>query len=152
RPRALSLAVQLVLLSLWIGATVLFAAVVAPALFAVLPSRATAGEVVGRILPVLLYTGIAISLVAALLETMGAARIGAHRAGASLPIGLVCALAVWVGQRIDKLTASIGQPIDALPADDPRRTDFGRLHALSVALLGVAMLVAVGLAVPVARR
>src|SRR5215475_10311027 len=99
RPRALSLAVELVLLSLWIGATVLFAAVVAPALFAVLPSRVTAGEVVGKILPVLLYAGIAISLVAALLETMGGARIVGQRAGVSVLIGLACALAVWVGQR-----------------------------------------------------
>jgi hypothetical protein len=47
---------------------------------------------------------------------------------------------------------SIGVPIDALPASDPRRADFGRLHAFSVALLGVAMLAAAGLIVSTARR
>jgi hypothetical protein len=176
-PRSLSLVIELVALSFWLGAALLFAAVVAPALFAVLPSRTTAGDIVGRVLPALLWGGVVISLVVGLLEAVaqnaiftahwtpgsrapdpndvvhfGGARAAGQRAGVGLFIGLACIWVLQISQRIDKLRASIGQPIDALPTSDPRRADFGRLHALSVAVLGVAMLVALGLAVSVARR
>src|SRR5438132_11389973 len=49
--------VQVGVLALWLGAAIFFGAAVAPALFAVLPSRALAGEVVGRVLPVIFYSG-----------------------------------------------------------------------------------------------
>jgi len=176
-PRSLSLVVELVALSFWLGAALLFAAVVAPALFAVLPSRTMSGEVVGRVLPVLLYAGVVVSFVVGLIEAVaqnavftahwtpgsqrpdlndvvhfGGARAAGQRAGVGFIIGVACVAVLQIGQRIDKLRASIGQPIDALPSGDPRRVDFGRLHALSVAVLGVAMLAALGLAISVARR
>jgi len=50
--------VAFILLSAWLGAGVLFATVVAPAAFAVLPSRALAGALVGRVLPVIFVSGI----------------------------------------------------------------------------------------------
>jgi hypothetical protein len=177
QPRSLSLAIELVALSVWLGATALFAAVVAPALFDALPSRTMAGDVVGRVLPALLLSGVVISLVVGLLEAMaqnaiftahwtpgsrapdsndvvhfGGARLAGQRAGAGFLIGVVCLWALQIGQKIDKLRASVGQPIDALPVSDPRRVEFGRLHALSVAVLGVAMLFAAGLAFSAARR
>ena len=37
----------------------------------------------------------------------------------------------------------IGGPVEELPPDDPRRIAFGRLHAASVAWLGLAMIAAV---------
>jgi hypothetical protein len=153
-PRSWSLVVELVTLSVWLGAALLFAAVVAPAVFAVLPSRTTAGDIVGRVLPALLWAGLVISLLVGLLEAVAqnATFTANWRAGMSLLVGLACVWALLIGQRIDKLRASIGQPIDALPTTDPRRVDFGRLHALSVAVLGVAILGALGLAVSVARR
>ena len=48
------------LLAAWLGAGVLFAAVVAPAAFAVLPSRNLAGALVGRVLPVVLIAGVVV--------------------------------------------------------------------------------------------
>jgi len=172
-----SLVVELVALSLWLGAAVLFAAVVAPALFAALPDRASAGEVVGRVLPVLLWTGIAIAVVVGLLEALvqqailtknwnlrsqppdlndvvhfSGYGIAGQRAGVGFLIALACGYGLVLGQRIDRLRASIGGPVDALAATDPRRIDFGRMHALSVAALGVAMLSAAGLAISVVRR
>jgi hypothetical protein len=42
-------------------------------------------------------------------------------------------------------------PIDQLSPDDPRRTMFGLLHAVSVALLGAAMLALAVLLVSRAR-
>jgi hypothetical protein len=57
---------------------------------------------------------------------------------------LACAVAqLVVGSRIDRLRAAIGGPLDALAADDPRRLAFGKLHAISVGWLGVALLAAI---------
>ena len=176
-PRSSWLIVELVALSFWLGASVLFAAVTAPVLFEVLPSRAMAGDVVGRILPVLLYSGAIISFVFGLMEAVAQNAIltarwspgaqppdlndvvhfagygtAGRRTGASFLIGGACVLALVIGHRIDALRASIGVPIDALSPGDPRRAEFGRMHAFSVALLGVAMLAAAGLIVATARR
>jgi uncharacterized protein DUF4149 len=176
-PRPLSLVVEVMALSFWLGAAVLFAAVVAPALFAALPSRTTAGDVVGRILPVLLWSGIAVSLIAGFIEAVAQQtiltknwnlraqppdlndavhfagyRAAGQRAGLGFLIALACGYALVLGQRIDRLRESVGQPIDSLSASDPRRVDFGRMHALSVAALGVAMLAAAGLTVSAVRR
>ncbi|MDE3217575.1 MAG: DUF4149 domain-containing protein, partial [Gemmatimonadota bacterium] len=48
---------QIVGTSVWLGAAVLLAAAVAPAAFAVLPSRSLAGDLVGRVLPVIFWSG-----------------------------------------------------------------------------------------------
>jgi len=172
-----SLVFELVALSLWLGAAVLFAAVVAPALFAVLPSRASAGEVVGRVLSVVLWAGIVVSLIVGFIEAVAQQviltknwslrsqppdlndvvhfsgyRVAGQRAGAGFLIALACGYALVLGQRIDKLLASAGGSIEVLSPSDPRRIDFGRMHAWSVAALGVAMLSAAGLAISVVRR
>ena len=49
------LIVMLIALSAWLGAAVIVASVVTPAAFAVLPSRALAGALVGRVLPALFW-------------------------------------------------------------------------------------------------
>lgn len=176
-PRSASLILELVALSLWLGAAVLFAAVVTPALFEVLPSRSVAGDIVGRVLPALMWAGIVVSSMVGLLEALdqqlirtpnwqpaagpfdwndvvhyGGMRVAGQRAGAGMVIGLACIGVLLIGQRIDRLRASIGGPIDALAPGDPRRIEFGRLHGLSVAVLGAGMLVALGMVVSVARR
>ncbi len=122
--------------SAWLGAAVLLAASVAPAAFAVLPSRMLAGALVGRVLPVLFITGLVIGLGAALSDV-------SWRRGPGFVMAGACAIAQFsIGRRIDRLRASIGGPIDALAESDPRRIAFGRLHGLSVAFLAVAMLAA----------
>lgn len=133
---------EMLLLAVWMGAALLFAAVVAPAAFSVLPSRTLAGALVGRVLPVLFYAGVVIGSAIVLLDIIG--RTGAWgRAAAGAVSALACAVAqLIVGTRIDRLRAAIGGPIDALAGDDPRRVAFGKLHAVSVAWLGVAMLAA----------
>jgi hypothetical protein len=52
------------LLGAWIGAALLMAAAVAPAAFAVLPTRALAGALVGRVLPPVFGGGIVVGLAA----------------------------------------------------------------------------------------
>jgi hypothetical protein len=136
-------------LAVWLGASILFAAAVAPALFAVLPSRALAGEVVGRVLPVLLYSGIVIAVLVGGREALQGMR---GRGLVALIIAATCGYGVSLGRRIDQLRASIGGPIDALDVADTRRVEFGRLHGVSVGLLGVAMLAALVLIIMLARQ
>ena len=51
------------LLAAWLGATIIVGAVVAPAAFAVLPTRTLAGAVVGRVLPPLFWSGAVIGVI-----------------------------------------------------------------------------------------
>jgi hypothetical protein len=56
---------------------------------------------------------------------------------------IACAIAQFIiGGQIDRLRDAAGVPVAALGRDDPRRVAFGRLHALSVAALGAAMVAA----------
>ena len=145
----LSSIIELTGLAIWLGASILFAASVAPALFAVLPSRALAGEVVGRVLPVLLYSGVVIAMLVGGREALQGMRL---RGLIALVIAATCGYGVSLGRRIDQLRASIGGPIDALDVTDSRRVEFGRLHGVSVGLLGVAMLAALVLIIMLARQ
>ena len=60
--RSTSTIVELSLLALWLGAALLFSAAVGPPLFAALPMRTLAGAVVGRILPVIFLSGMAVGI------------------------------------------------------------------------------------------
>jgi hypothetical protein len=132
---------SVVLLAAWLGAAILVAAVVAPAAFAVLPSRTLAGALVGRVLPVIFWSGMAIGLaVAALGWRLPAA---AWRTGSALALVAACAAAqLVIAPRIQAVRAQIGGAVDALDASDPRRQAFGRLHGLSVAWMGVGAVAA----------
>ena len=129
------------LLSAWLGAALLFAAVVAPAAFAVLPSRTLAGALVGRVLPVVFVAGIIAAAIALVIDrTVDAAWPRARRA-ALVVMALACAIAQFVvAPRIGVVRAGINGPIEQIEPTDPRRVAFGRLHAVSVAWLGLAML------------
>ncbi len=130
------------LVAAWLGAAALMAASVAPAAFGVLPSRALAGNVVGRVLPVVYTSGIVLGFIAVWLTAQGA-RLWSLLSLLAAVVALACAVAQFiVGPRITRLRAAIGPSLDALSPDDPRRIAFGRLHAVSVGWLGVAMLAA----------
>jgi hypothetical protein len=136
--------VDVIALAAWLGAALFFSATVAPGLFAVLPTRALAGAVVGRLLPVVFYTGIAVGALVAALE-VSAHRAWSWRGRETAAAVMIAACAIGqlvIGSRIERLRAEIGVPMDALPVTDPRRVEFGRLHGLSVAWLGLAMLAA----------
>jgi hypothetical protein len=125
----------------WLGGALLTVAVVAPRAFAVLPSRAMAGALVGSVLPALFLTGLLLAVAVALLSGGRGASAGA--AAAALLAGAACAVAQFgIDPRISRLRAEIGGPVELLSTDDPRRVAFGLLHEYSVAGLGVAMLAA----------
>jgi hypothetical protein len=134
-------AIEVILLSAWLGAALLVAAVVAPAAFRMLPSRAMAGTVIGPILTVIFASGLFIAIIALGLE----ARMTRYTLGfsvtapfAAMIIG--CAVAQFViSPKIDSVRAEMGGAVDTLDATDPRRVRFGKLHGLSVLCMGVAM-------------
>jgi hypothetical protein len=136
RPMA-TVAIGVVALSAWLGATLLVGTVVAPAAFAVLPTRTLAGALVGRVLPVLFYGGAAIGILVSLVGRMTTPSTGRVSAGVVMVAACLVAQLI-VGPRIERIRLDAGGPIDQLAAGDARRTSFGRLHGASVLLLGVA--------------
>lgn len=129
------------LLAAWLGAAALFIASVAPAAFAVLPARALAGAVVGRVLPVVFITGMAAATGAFLLDWPYARTTADRWRSGALVVALIAnATAQFaIAPRIQALRAEMGPVIEALATDDPRRRAFGLLHAISVGWLGVAI-------------
>jgi hypothetical protein len=131
------------LLAAWLGAGVLFSAVIAPAAFAVLPSRELAGALVGRVLPVIFIAGIVVSAAGLAFDRAVIGRGLRVRRWALVVVAIACAVAQFgVAPRIETVRREIGGPIEQLAHDDPRRLAFGRLHAVSVAWLGLAMVAA----------
>jgi hypothetical protein len=143
----------LMLLSLvvWIGSIIFFAAVLAPTVFSVLPTRHLAGQVVNRSLTSLHWIGI-ISGFIYLISSMCFSRfnIGVAQPFAArhvlvmLMIALSLISVFVVGAKMDTLRANMGV-IDDVPQNDPRRIEFNALHHWSTRLeVGV---LAMGLAV-----
>lgn len=132
---------SLIALAAWLGASLLASAVVAPAAFAVLPTRTLAGALVGEVLPVLFVSGAVIGV----LICFWAWRRGGNRlvsVGTGAQALFTAAAQFVVGPRIHALRVAMGPALDAVAPDDPRRVAFGRLHGVSVLLLGGAMLAA----------
>jgi hypothetical protein len=142
--------ISLVLLAAWLGASVIVAAVVAPAAFEVLPTRTLAGALVGQVLPVLFWSGMVIGVV-----SLGIGwRLPSREALTASALVLVAACVVAqlvIAPRIERVRAAIGGPMDALDPANPLRQSFGRLHGLSVACLGAGGLAALVMLVLLVR-
>lgn len=145
---------QIVICGLWLGGGILFAAVVAPAAFAVLPNTTLAGDLVGRVLPVVLWSGMAVfAAVMVLGAWTDAASRFKPRVLAGAIGGTACMIAEFVvDTMIARVQARIHGPVDALAATNPLRVAFGQLHLLSVVLFGIAMLSALAILVIAVRR
>lgn len=128
-----------VVLTAWLGAATLLATGVAPAAFAALPSRALAGDVVGRVLPVVFIWGMITGVLAVALSI---GRDVWRIAFGTLMVLATAAAQFVIAPRIAELRADMGGAVDIVAADDPRRVLFGQLHGASVGLLGLAMLAA----------
>lgn len=145
---------SIVLVAAWLGGTLIVAAVVAPAAFDVLPTRALAGAIVGRVLPTLFWSGVVVGL---LVLWMGwRLPFPETRSGAAFVLVAACLVAqLVIAPRIERIRTEIGGPMDALDPSNPLRQSFGRLHGLSVACLGaggIAALVILVLLIRFASR
>lgn len=136
---------MLLSLAVWLGGIVFFGAVMAPALFSILPKRELAGAVVTRTLGGLHWIGI-VAAVVFLACSVVATRSIAWRdwlVGAMLALTLVSQFGV--SRRMQALRADMVE-IDAVAQSDPRRVEFNRLHRIStgleqaVLLLGLVVL------------
>lgn len=151
---------RLLLIAMWLGAGVFFAAVVAPGAFEVLPTSELAGRIVGRTLSWLNISGTVLSLV--LFASAWAARRRSATAGERhLRLAEMIALAVmWlatvatefaINKRIARLR--MDHEVASLAPTDPVRIEFGMLHGASVIVFGVSLLAAlIALLVIVRRR
>lgn len=139
---------SIALLAAWLGVAVFVAAVIAPAAFAVLPTRALAGALVARALPILCIGGIAIGgvITATYAGRVRLASVG----GLLLLVGNGAAL--MVERRLHAMLVAMGAPIDAIAKADPRRIAFGRLHGVSVLMLAVGLVGALIALVVLMRR
>lgn len=155
--------VRLFLLGLWLGAAVLFSAVVAPTSFRVLRgfNLANAGEIAGTIvshtLSVVNISGFFLSLV--LMVIAFGLRRNYSRGRLSAQIVLLAIMAVttasgeWiVAARMRALRAAMIVPIDQVSLSDPKRVAFAALHGYSVAALGVAIIAALRVCFVVRNR
>lgn len=149
RPTPLAL-LSMSVLAAWLGASVFVAAVVTPAAFAVLPTRALAGAVVGRALPVLFTLGLLVGAAVAVMNH--SVRAGRSVTFSATTLSLASASALLVTIRLRAMTAAIGRPMDALDPADPRRVAFGRMHGLSVLLMGIGLLATCVALVAIARH
>ena len=130
-------------LSLWLGSDVFLSFVVAPGAFRNLPSRDSAGAIVGfglgRMHLIGVVCGIAI-LLARLVRTRAFASLAAP---AALCLALMILLTVVsqqaVSPKMSALRVQMGS-VQATAADSPLLAEFGRLHRVSASLEGAVLL------------
>ena len=141
-------------LALWVGGGAAISFLVAPVVFERAGSRALAGELMGQILRRFDTYG----LVAGPLALAGAfLELAASSAAArtlTLKLSLIAAMialaaynALALRPELRRVREDLGDSVDRLAADDPRRTAFGRLHGFSVlCVLGESLLGAFAIA------
>jgi hypothetical protein len=142
---------MLLSLVVWIGSIIFFAAVLAPTVFSVLPTRHLAGQVVSRSLTSLHWIGIVsgllyltASMCFSRLNTGYAQPFATRHVLVMLMIALTLISVFVVGGKMESLRAAMGV-IDDVPENDLRRVEFNVLHRWSTRLeVGV---LAMGLAV-----
>jgi hypothetical protein len=147
------------LLTLWTGMALGIAVLAAPIAFQQLPGRDLAGRVIGACfwwidllswfafgIPFLLSYG------ARWLAEIRDSGLGAMRlwSAAVLAALLMCftSMAI-VNPRMEAIRASANGAVASLPEGSPERKAFDRAHSISVQLMGLRMLLALGLAVGV---
>jgi hypothetical protein len=144
--RVLAVAILWIALGGWIGALTLFAAVVAPTSFRVLPSPEEAGRIVGPVLTALQLYGGAAGLGLAALGL--ALRRGRMAALLAVGLSLVCLYSQF------GVTAEISEVRSAAFGSSPEaeaQQRFAELHRRSVMLFGATGVGAILLALLYAR-
>lgn len=145
------------LLVLWTGMVLGFAFLVAPLLFAILPSRDLAGQIAGRVVTRLdLMAWVAFLAACALVlfprwlsEIREEGPVGPVRlwTAAALVALLMCFTSQFiVTPGLHKIRARMDGPVEALAQDHPDRVAYNKAHGISRQLMFIRMLLALGLA------
>jgi uncharacterized membrane protein len=135
---------EILSLGTWVGSIIYLSFIVAPGVFATLPSRDQAGAVVGLVLGRLHLLGYAAGIVYLVATVARTRSLGALGRPAALAVIVMLVLTVisqqGVSPRMARLRAEMGS-IERTPADNPLRVQFDRLHKVSVRLEGAVLLV-----------
>jgi hypothetical protein len=133
--------IRLLSLALWIGSIFFFAAVLAPTVFSVLPSRTLAGQVVSHSLFTLHWIGIACGLAfffaCVLLAMFQSGQPMFHLRDLLLVAMVAITLCAHFGieRKMETLRNGMGV-IENVPKEDVRRVEFNRLHVWSERMEG----------------
>jgi uncharacterized membrane protein len=138
-----------VALVLWVGGLITAGALVAPSVFGVLQAwnetqgRELAGQVFGEVLLRLTWLSYAMAGIMFITLTL-------HRLLGARPVkygirvgimGLMLVLMMYIGfyllPGVDAIQAQVQGPVSSLPAADPLRVEFDRLHGLSNILFSI---------------
>lgn len=142
---------MLLSLVIWVGGIIFFAFVLAPTVFAVLPSHHLAGNVVSRALTMLHWIGVVSGLVFLITSLLSSRVTEGTSWGPAVRHLLILVMIVLtlisqisVSGRMAALRTRIGV-IDDVPVTDARRIEFNRLHLwstrLEVAVLACGLVV-----------
>ena len=144
-------------LVLWLGGMVVAGGVAAPSIFSVLEAwhpvdgRVLAGRVFGEVLQrvyVLGYAMAGVMFVSLTLHRLLGARpikYGVRAIILALMVTFTLVADYYVGPRVAASQAQVSGPMSALPADDPIRVEFNRLHGLANILLSLTVAGGLGL-------
>jgi len=156
----MSLVRYLMLLSLviWVGGLIFFSFVLAPTVFAVLPTRQLAGSVVSRSLEIMHWMALACGAVFAITSMIDARVVNGVAEPFALRNLLIYAMIILtlmgmfsIAPRMLALRDQMN-PIDAVPHDDARRVEFNRLHHWSTRVEGSVLILGLALLYLTARR
>ncbi len=156
----MSLVRYLMLLSLvvWIGGLIFFAFVLAPTVFAVLPTRQLAGNVVNRSLGILHWMALTSGVVFAVTSMIDSRVVNGVMEPFALRNLLIYAMMILtlvsmfgIASRMAVLREQMGV-IDEVPHDNPLRVEFNRLHLWSTRVEGAVLVLGLGLLYLTARR
>lgn len=139
--------IEALLLTVWLSAMIFFSFAIAPTVFAVLPTRELAGQVVSNLIGKLELIGLICGPLLLLLQLFAwpkreaEAKTRVVRAILLIVMTLlVAASRFWVSAKMHALRAQIGGPIDDIPVTDALRVEFNALHGVSVSLMGATLL------------
>jgi hypothetical protein len=144
-------------LAVWVGGLAVLGGIAAPAVFRALEvrdpiaGREAAGAVFGEILRNFLSASIVCGLLLIVLLAIRAAlgprprRIGLRLWTVLGMIAVTAGTLTVLVPRIDGIRRAVPGPIASLAPADPRRIEFGRLHALANGLMVLTLLGGLGL-------
>ena len=156
----MSLVRYLMLLSLviWVGGLIFFSFVLAPTVFAVLPTRQLAGTVVSRSLGIMHWMAITCGVVFAITSMIDSRIVNGVAEPFALRNLLIYAMIILtlvgmfgIAPHMLALREQMN-PIDAVPHDDARRVEFNRLHHWSTRVEGSVLVLGLALLYLTARR
>ena len=144
-------------LVLWLGGMVVAGGIAAPSIFSVLEAwhpvdgRVLAGRVFGEVLQRVYLLGYAMAgvmFVSLTLHRLLGARPIKYGVRATILALMVAGTLVadyHVGPRVAAIQTQVSGPVSTLPADDPIRVEFNRLHGLANILLSLTVVGGLGL-------